>query len=123
MYLSCDAGAEAFPQVLPRTQNPGNQVNKGMRVEGKTLSEVTFILLYFILLDLLSEKVCWRTNCRIRSLFLKGRENVDCLGGREQTVDMLKWFPIVFYFLLREILQKGLRYCQKKQRADGSWEG
>uniref|UniRef100_A0A8C6XRZ0 Terpene cyclase/mutase family member n=1 Tax=Naja naja TaxID=35670 RepID=A0A8C6XRZ0_NAJNA len=41
----------------------------------------------------------------------------------EQRVDMLKLFPIVFSFLLREILQKGLRYCQKKQRADGSWEG
>lgn len=33
---------------------------------------------------------------------------------------LLKWMTS---FLSRETLQKGLDFCRKKQRADGSWEG
>lgn len=29
----------------------------------------------------------------------------------------------LIFFLARETLQKGLDFCRKKQRADGSWEG
>lgn len=27
------------------------------------------------------------------------------------------------FFLTRDTLQKGLDFCRKQQRADGSWEG
>lgn len=29
----------------------------------------------------------------------------------------------LFFLLTRETLQKGLDFCRKTQRADGSWEG
>uniref|UniRef100_A0A670Y2C5 Terpene cyclase/mutase family member n=1 Tax=Pseudonaja textilis TaxID=8673 RepID=A0A670Y2C5_PSETE len=49
---------------------------------------------------------------------------VECTSAVMQALKLFhKCFPEHRALEIREILQKGLRYCQKKQRADGSWEG
>ncbi|XP_070812856.1 lanosterol synthase isoform X2 [Pituophis catenifer annectens] len=49
---------------------------------------------------------------------------VECTSAVMQALKHFhKCFPEHRTLEIREILQKGLRYCQKKQRADGSWEG
>ncbi|XP_015681004.1 lanosterol synthase [Protobothrops mucrosquamatus] len=49
---------------------------------------------------------------------------VECTSAVMQALKHFhKFFPEHRTLEIREILQKGLRYCQKKQRADGSWEG
>ncbi|KAM6463418.1 lanosterol synthase isoform 2-T2 [Liasis olivaceus] len=49
---------------------------------------------------------------------------VECTSAVVQALKHFhKCFPEHRTLEIREVLQKGLKYCQRKQRADGSWEG
>ncbi|XP_059716983.1 uncharacterized protein LOC132334822 isoform X1 [Haemorhous mexicanus] len=50
---------------------------------------------------------------------LRGADGAPSEANTEVEL-FLKWMTS---FLSRETLQKGLDFCRKKQRADGSWEG